>query len=151
MPVRISKGINESILKTVANTIGYKTDVPFSLLYNFAKWCSELQLNIIFVLDEICITREQEDSIKYIKELFDFINITRKYNEIKFILCIDETAYEYINEILYETAYQAFLLNVISIGKFSTEEVEALLQKCSKNICITEETFDFLKILISGI
>ncbi len=145
IPVKINKVISESILKTVATTIGYKTDVPFSLLYNFAKWCNESQFNIIFVLDEICISDEQEDSIKYIKELLDFFNIIRQYNAIKFILCIDENAYEYINKTLDETSYLTFLLNIIHIGKFSNKEVDALLQKCDKKIHITDETYELLK------
>ncbi len=145
IPVKINKIITESILKTVANTIGYKTDVPFSLLYNFAKWCNESQFNIIFVIDEIFISDEQEDSIKYIKELLDFFNIIRQYNAIRFILCIDENAYEYINKVFYETSYLTFLLNIINIGKFSNKEVDALLQKCNKKIPITDETYDLLK------
>lgn len=145
IPVKISKVITESILKTVANAIGYKTDVPFSLLYNFVKWCNQLQFNVIFVLDEIFISNGQGDIIKYIKELLDFLNIIRLYNEIKFIIFVDENAYKYINESLYETSYQTFLLNAINIGSFSNEEVDVLLQKSSKKIPITDETYELLK------
>lgn len=75
MPIWIEKTEPEGILKCIANALGYKTDVPFSLLYNFANWCSQNHFNIIFVVDEIQLNSNGDDFVKYVKEMFDFFNV----------------------------------------------------------------------------
>ncbi|MDO5156386.1 MAG: SIR2 family protein [Eubacteriales bacterium] len=145
VPVKLNRDITESVLINIAKGIGYKTDVPFSLLYNFAKWSNELQLNIVFTIDEIHISTEQEDSLKYIKELFDFLNIVKQYQTVKFIICIDEASYETVNKILNDSSYQRSFYSSISISKFSNKEVNTLLQKVTPQFPISDEIYSLLR------
>lgn len=128
MPIKINREDTSSILKCIANALGYKTDVPFSLLYNFSNWCDLNGFNIVFVMDEISLGSNAEDSIKYIKELLDFFKIIANYHCVKIVLCMDTVDYENMKEVLGGSIYESFIDKPIYVNEFTINEMKSLLK-----------------------
>lgn len=118
------------ILENIAMALGYATDVPFSLLYNFSRWCHQKRKHVVFVLDNyfdekyIC-----NSSLKYILELCNFIYTTSEFKHVNFMISFHEDAYfkfKNLNET--QTAKDLFS-NVVGLEKFNDNEVKKLLNR----------------------
>lgn len=143
MPIYMKKREQDGILKSLANAMGYKTDVPFSLLYNFANWCEQNQFSITFVIDEIYLGDNVEDSVKYVKELFDFLKIISDCNCIKVILCINEGDYKKLSQKLEGSFYQKYIDTKICVQKFTCEEMKMLLK--DNQVDLDQESYELLR------
>ncbi len=125
IPVYIDTREKRSILEQFAKALGYKTDVPFALLYNFTKWCKENDTSVIFIVDEIDVRSVQNESIKYLKEIFDYLTVVKEYSAVKVILCIDRETYKNLNIKLLDTSYYQQISNVVEVTEFDLQELES--------------------------
>lgn len=123
IPVCIDIQEKSNILEQFAKALGYKTDVPFALLYNFAKWCNENDTSVIFIVDEMDVWNVQNESIKYIKEICDYLAVVKEYLAIKVILCINSEAYKLLDTELFDTSYYRQVSNSIEVTEFDLEEL----------------------------
>ena len=126
IPIEINVCETKSILEYFAHALGYKTDVPFSLLYNFAKWCNFQNKSVIFIIDEFKLFENQNTSIKYIKELCDYLTIVKEYMAIKVVICIETESYKTLYSELHQTIYHTQIDNAIEVSKFSLKELSKI-------------------------
>lgn len=122
IPIHINDSYCKNILEHMANALGYKTDVPFALLYNFSKWAQKTINSFIFIIDEINILKYPKDSIKYLKEVLDFLTIIKEYFSIKIIICMETRSFNLLYSELRDSSYDK-MLNNIEIGRFTLNEI----------------------------
>lgn len=128
--IPISYNGNKGILETMAIAMGYKTDVPFSLMYNFSNWCNEKKEHIVFVIDDFFNDNYVTDTnYKYILELCNFIYVTSNHRYIQFLICFQEKEYMKFKTRKSFKEYEALFSNYIDIKSFSDIEVDKLLKK----------------------
>lgn len=121
---------NSSILESMAQAIGYYTDVPFPIMYNFLKWWNKNNSQLVFLIDGFFnLDFYTKRDTKEIIDFFNFLYIAREFEHIQFIICFQNDVYSQLET--YETF--AIFGNIISkkiyIGEFLEEEVEKLLEQ----------------------
>lgn len=131
-----------SILESMAQTLGYDTDVPFPIMYSFLKWWSETNRQLVFVIDDFFNPDYfHATSINQIIDFFNFLYIVREFKYIQFIISFQSSIY---NELEKDNTFASFgniISGKINIGKFSEEEVVKLLSKngVDNNICVLKK------------
>lgn len=117
------------ILDGIALALGYNTNVPFSLVYNFCKWCNSLRKHIIFVLDDFFNNDYlRDDNIEYVIELSNFLCVTKEFHHVQFILSFQDSVYDKFIKIRDLQANRNLFEYCIDIGKLSDREVNMLIK-----------------------
>ncbi len=121
---------NHNILKSIVQALGYDTDTPFPILYNFLKWWNEKNKHLVFVIDNFFNQNIfKEISYNDIIEFFNLLYIIHEFKCIQFIVCFQTSVYEKVNKNNSFEAFKNIFTKEIEIGKFSEKEVLNLLTK----------------------
>lgn len=119
-----------SILKSMAQALGYNTDTPFPLMYSFVKWRDETDKPLVFVIDNFFNADSLcKISTNQIKDFFNFLYVVCSFKRIQFIICFQNDIY---NQLKQDNTFASFG-NIISkelhIEGFSEVEVTQLLNQ----------------------
>lgn len=139
-----------TILESIALAIGYDTDVPFPILYNFLKWRNGEKKPLVLVIDDFF----NEDGVQNISnhnQMIDFFNllyIAREFKYIQFIVCFQSSMYDDLESSETFMIFGNIISEKIWIGNFSEDDVEKLLIKIGAdyNYINTLKKQDFLQI-----
>lgn len=116
------------ILKTMAHAVGYNTDVPFSVMYSFLKWLHKINKNIVFVIDDFFSQDcSIENNMSYIVEFFNFIYVSREFENIQFIICFQSDIYNQLEKFIDFMPFNKSSFNHLEVGEFLDDEVGILL------------------------
>lgn len=129
-------GTEHSILENIALALGYETKVSFSVLYSFLNWWNQKKEHLVFVIDNL-FNEDCFDKIEtnYYLEFFNFINVSREFKYVQFIICFQDDIYAKIkNNKLNLYGINNFV--EINIKNFSSEETTLLLENYQDNTSI---------------
>lgn len=137
-----------SILQNMALSLGYVTDVPFSIMYSFFNWWNKQKKHLVVIMDDFFNENNfQKMNINYIIEFFNFLYVAHDFKYIQFIVCIQDNVYEKIDKNSILKQFKYMLSNCIEIQKFSDLEVKKLLNANGiKNKISLKENIEMLKI-----
>lgn len=139
-----------TILESIALAIGYETDVPFPILYNFVKWRNGEKKHLVFVIDDFFNNDYFQNAFNnnQIIEFFNFLYIAREFKYIQFLVCFQKSIYEYLENSETFMSFGNIISEKIIIENFSEDDVENLLTKIgANNNCInTLKKQEFLQI-----
>lgn len=126
----VSYNEKKSILGNMAQVLGYDTEVPFPVLYSFLKWWNETKKQLVFVIDDY-FNDDFFDMIPNDKviEFLDFLYIAQEFKYIQFIICFQNSIYDYLKKENTFTLFGNIISKQINISKFSEKEVELLLNE----------------------
>lgn len=144
--IPIMGGTNPNIMENMALALGYKTDVPFSLMFNFSSWCNKQRKQVVFVLDGIFTDDYICDAnFKYIIELCNFLHVTKEFNYVQFLVTFQQEAYYELLKSPTLKVYANLFVDIIEMTKFSDIEVEKMMKK--NNILATDISEDNYELL----
>lgn len=123
-----------SILESMAQAIGYYTDVPFPIMYSFLKWWEKEKRQLVFVIDGFFNLDYYDQKNKgQVIDFFNFLYIAREFENIQFILCFQNDVFHKLEIDETFTLFGNIISEKIYIGKFSDEEVRKLLEQNGAN------------------
>lgn len=116
------------ILKTMAHALGYNTDVPFSVMYSFLKWLRKRNEHVVFVIDDFFSQDYSvENNMSYIIEFFNFVYVSREFENIQFIICFQNDIYNQLEKFIDFMPFNKSSFNHLEVGEFLDDEVGLLL------------------------
>ena len=122
VPIDMKLTEEKSILHQIATVLGYKTKIPFSLLYSFCQWCSHNSHTVIFVIDAIS-SSAKESVIRYREEFFNFILSMKHFPNVRFLVSVDNSFdMQTIDEHIFASNCR------YEVSTFSEHELEDLLE-----------------------
>lgn len=120
----------DSILGSMALAIGYKTDVPFPIVYSFLKWWEKGKRQLVFILDGFFnsdyITNKNRN---YVIEFLNFLYIAREFEYIQFVISFQNDVYRNMKIDNTFASFGNIISEKIYVGEFSDEEVRILLEQ----------------------
>lgn len=139
-----------TVLESIALAVGYDTDVPFPILYNFLKWRNGEKGHLVIIIDDF-FNNDYFHNASNNNQIIDFLNflyIAREFKYIQFLVCFQKSIYDYLESSETFSSFGNIISGKIFIRKFSEAEVEKLLVKIGvNNKCIDAlKKQDFLQI-----
>lgn len=129
--------MKHGILENIALALGYETKVSFSLMYSFLNWWDQKKEHLVFIIDNLfneeCYNKFTEN---YYIEFFNFINISREFKYIQFVLCFQDNVYTKIKTSNIFASCRINKYTKINMKNFSNKEVQLLLRKYDKNYTV---------------
>lgn len=119
-----------SILESMAQALGYDTDVPFPVMYNFLKWWDKTKRQLVFIIDDFFsmeLFRKSTDA--QIKDFFNFLYIVREFRYVQFVICFQSCIFDELDHKNTFSLFGNIISQKIDIGKFSEEELTELVNK----------------------
>lgn len=120
----------DSILGSMAQAIGYYTDVPFPIMYSFLKWWEKEKRQLVFVIDGFFnLDYYSKENKGQVIDFFNFLYIAREFEYIQFILCFQNDVFHKLETDETFALFGNIISEKVYIGEFSDEEVRKLLEQ----------------------